>query len=152
MRGVRANRLNPLLIRHCLQQWKGSYCFNSCLTEPRCILHSVYPDPAHLISICTVCHAVSESTVLLIGPVKQKLFAYYCDYFLIHQLKHVFWVPKRTVSSRRSFEYPQHMFWLRNKKNNFQLRTLIWGPALVMLNPDLYLFFEENSRSRSAGF
>ena len=28
-----------------------------------------------------------------------------------------------------SFEYPQHMFWLRNKKkNNFQLLTLIWGP------------------------
>ena len=26
-----------------------------------------------------------------------------------------------------SFEYPQHKFWLRNKKNNFQLRTLIWG-------------------------
>ena len=21
------------------------------------------------------------------------------------------------------------MFWLRNKKNNFQLRTLIWGPV-----------------------
>ena len=29
-----------------------------------------------------------------------------------------------------SFEYPQHMFWLRNKKNNFQLCTLIWGPDL----------------------
>ena len=28
-----------------------------------------------------------------------------------------------------TFEYPQHMFWLRNKKNNFQLRTIIWGPA-----------------------
>ena len=28
-----------------------------------------------------------------------------------------------------SFEYPQHMFWLRNKKNNFQFSTLIWGPA-----------------------
>ena len=27
-----------------------------------------------------------------------------------------------------SFEYPQHMFWLRNKKNNIQLHTLIWGP------------------------
>ena len=27
-----------------------------------------------------------------------------------------------------SFEYPQHMFWLRNKKNNFQLHTLIWRP------------------------
>ena len=28
-----------------------------------------------------------------------------------------------------SFEYPQHMFWLRNKKNNFQIHTLIWGPV-----------------------
>ena len=28
-----------------------------------------------------------------------------------------------------AFEYPQHMFWLRNKKNNFQLHTLIWGPG-----------------------
>ena len=26
-----------------------------------------------------------------------------------------------------SFEHPQHMFWLRNKKNSFQLRALIWG-------------------------
>ena len=29
-----------------------------------------------------------------------------------------------------SFEYPQHMFWLRNKKINFQLRTLIWRPGV----------------------
>ena len=28
-----------------------------------------------------------------------------------------------------SFEYPQHMFWLRNKKNYFQLSTLIWEPV-----------------------
>ena len=27
-----------------------------------------------------------------------------------------------------SFEYPQHMSWLRSKKNNFQLRTHIWRP------------------------
>ena len=32
-----------------------------------------------------------------------------------------------------SFEYPQHMFWLRNKKNNFQLRTLIWRPAQCIM-------------------
>ena len=25
-----------------------------------------------------------------------------------------------------SFEYPQHLFWLKNKKNNFYLHTLIW--------------------------
>ena len=30
-----------------------------------------------------------------------------------------------------SFEYPQHMFWLRNKKNNFLLHTLIWGPVFL---------------------
>ena len=35
-----------------------------------------------------------------------------------------------------SFEYPQHMFWLRNKKINFQLHTLIWGP--VMKNYNLF--------------
>ena len=30
-----------------------------------------------------------------------------------------------------SFEYPQHMFWLRNKKNNFLLCTLILGPGYI---------------------
>ena len=28
-----------------------------------------------------------------------------------------------------SFEYPQHMFWMRNEENRFLTRTLIWGPA-----------------------
>ena len=54
------------------------------------------------------------------------------DYFLIQQLKHVFWVLKKNVSSRPTFQYPQHMFWLRNKKTNFQLHILIWGPAHVI--------------------
>ena len=27
-----------------------------------------------------------------------------------------------------SFEYPQHKFWLKKKKNDFSLGTLIWGP------------------------
>ena len=31
-----------------------------------------------------------------------------------------------------SFEYPQHMFWFRNKKNNFQLCTLIWGAGVIL--------------------
>ena len=38
-----------------------------------------------------------------------------------------------------SFEYPQHMFWLRNKKNNFQVRTLIWRPD------QLYLLIEKHA-------
>ena len=32
-----------------------------------------------------------------------------------------------------SFVYTQHMFWLRNKKNNFQLSTLIWGLVTYVL-------------------
>ena len=31
-----------------------------------------------------------------------------------------------------SFEYPQYMFWLRNKKNNYLLHTLIRGPEKSM--------------------
>ena len=39
------------------------------------------------------------------------------------------------------FEYPQHMFWLRNKKNNFLLRTLIWGHDLAQLGKfDMWLY------------
>ena len=30
-----------------------------------------------------------------------------------------------------SLEYPQDMFWFRNKKNNFLLHTLIWVPDTV---------------------
>ena len=37
-----------------------------------------------------------------------------------------------------SFEYPQHMFWLRDKENNVHLCTLIWRPdiyvGLIMRN------------------
>ena len=29
------------------------------------------------------------------------------------------------------FEYSQQMFWLRNKKNNFLLRILNWGPVNI---------------------
>ena len=31
-----------------------------------------------------------------------------------------------------SFEYPQHMFWFRNKKINFQLCTLNWRPDVAL--------------------
>ena len=33
------------------------------------------------------------------------------------------------------------MFWLRNKKNNFQLHTLIWGPGNMKIM-HILLFFE----------
>ena len=37
------------------------------------------------------------------------------------------WCSKEPSHRDGSFEYPKHMFWLRNKKTCFQLRTLIWG-------------------------
>ena len=44
-----------------------------------------------------------------------------------------FWCSKEPSHRDGSFEYPQHMFWWRNKKNNFQLCTLIWGPGVIEL-------------------
>ena len=38
---------------------------------------------------------------------------------------------KRTVTLRRFFEYPQHMFWMRNKENSFPICTLIWSPGML---------------------
>ena len=49
--------------------------------------------------------------------------------FLFISLNMCFGCSKELSHRDVSFEYPQHMFWLRNKKNNFRLRTLIWGPA-----------------------
>ena len=40
-----------------------------------------------------------------------------------------------------SFEYPQHMFWLRNKKNNVQVRTLICGLLKFILSISCNLCF-----------
>ena len=32
------------------------------------------------------------------------------------------------------FEYRQHMFWIRNKNNNFQLHTLVWRTVYCFQN------------------
>ena len=29
------------------------------------------------------------------------------------------------------FEYPQHIFWMRNNEHNFPIRTLIWRPEII---------------------
>ena len=36
---------------------------------------------------------------------------------------------KEPSDQNSSFEYPQHMFWMRNKENSFPIRTLIWRPV-----------------------
>ena len=46
--------------------------------------------------------------------------------FLSISLNMCFGCSKEPSHRDGSFEYPQHMFWWKNKKTNFQLRTLIW--------------------------
>ena len=52
--------------------------------------------------------------------------------FLSFSLNMCFGCSKEPSIRDGSFEYPQHMFCLRNKKNIFQLRTLIWRPAFSL--------------------
>ena len=55
---------------------------------------------------------------ILIWPDKQK-------FVLLIRLNMCFGCSKEPFHRDGSFEYPQHLFWLRNKKNNFLLRSLI---------------------------
>ena len=66
---------------------------------------------------------------VFIGPVKQKFECEIAIFFLSTSLNMCFGCSKEPSYLDGSFEYSQHMFWLRNKKKKFQLRTLIWGPV-----------------------
>ena len=76
-----------------------------------------------------VCFMLKPKSI--IGPVKQS-FLLKMIIVLSISLNMCFGCLKEPSHRDGSVEYPQHMFWLRNKKNNFQnnfqLRTLIWGP------------------------
>ena len=51
-----------------------------------------------------------------------------------------------------SLEYLQHMFWLRNKKNYFQLHTLIWGPECLKHSFSLLFFLQDSDLSQASIF
>ena len=80
----------------------------------------------------TTCKIETYRTLNTDVQIRKKL-----QYFLIYQSKHMFLVLKRTFSIRRygdgSFEYPQHMFLLRNRKNNLEPFPLILRPVNVWL-------------------
>ena len=50
-----------------------------------------------------------------------------------------------------SFEYPQHMFWLRNKKNNFQLHTFILGPGVPIPLVQVFIIFYFSTKAYVVG-
>ena len=51
--------------------------------------------------------------------------------FLPNNLNMCFGCSKELSHWDGSFEYPQHMFWMRNKENDFPIHTLIWRPEEV---------------------
>ena len=66
----------------------------------------------------------------LVGQVKSKHFKRkIAIVFLPIYLNMCFECSKEPSHRDSSFEYPQHKFSLRNKKNNFLLGTLIWAPV-----------------------
>ena len=62
-------------------------------------------------------------------PVEQIFWRKIVIIFLPINLNICFGCSKEPSHRDVSFEYPQHMFWLGNKKNNFQVCTLIWRPV-----------------------
>ena len=70
--------------------------------------------------------------------------------FLISQPKHMQWVLKRTVSLRRFFENPEHMFELMGNQNihNFTLKNSLPGPMQLSYKNQYWLDFSENKISQ----
>ena len=50
-----------------------------------------------------------------------------------------------------SFEYPQHMVWLRNKKNKFLLHTLILGPEVLLHITSISMYMHAQLSSGAKG-
>ena len=72
------------------------------------------------------------------GP---QISVHNCTYFLIPQSKHMFWVLKRNVSMRRSFEHPKHMF-----KPGFALGFIFLSPPFSPIRFFLCHFLELRAR------
>ena len=75
----------------------------------------------------------SQTKCTIIEPVKKNYLREIAIIFLSISLNMCFRCSKEPSHWDCSFEYPQHVFWLRNKKNNFQLHTFIWGPDLTVV-------------------
>ena len=75
-------------------------------------------------------------------PSQWRFWALNCNYFLIHNFEHVFWMLKRTISMS-SLEYPKHVrSLLRNNKIIFNYRLL--SGCLIFINTNRRVSFDYN--------
>ena len=65
------------------------------------------------------------------GLDKQKIAAKIVNISLLINFTKCFGCSKEPSYCDGSFEYPKHMFWLRNKKIKISLHTLNLGPAFI---------------------
>ena len=93
-----------------------------------------------LIWFCTDCQCPIKWALRLIwvnasifSLDKQNFSAQNCKYFLTHTFTICFVCSKEPSHCDGSFEYPQHMFWLRNKKIIFLSHTLNYGLVTNLL-------------------
>ena len=56
-----------------------------------------------------------------INPSKWKFWASSCHNFRTHQIKHIFGVPKRTISLRQFFWVHITYIWLKNQLSNYKM-------------------------------
>ena len=75
----------------------------------------------------TIAQKVHIGIVLSIGPVKQNIQHKIAIIFLSISLNMCFGCSKEPSLRDGSFEYPQHMIWLRNKKIIFSYALLSGG-------------------------
>ena len=82
---------------------------------------------------------INKKTIWLVPEYKFNIFCYFCrmqwkilksvnNFFqrkIVNIFLHMFWVFKRPSHWDGSFKSPQHMFWLRNTKTIFLVRTSI---------------------------
>ena len=97
---------------------------------------------AYLIQVCTL-YLIRLAPLYFIGwtplPIiyrylysSSKLFEGKNVIIFLAIILNIFWgAQMNRLVETVQFEYPQHVFWLRNKKINFKLHTLIWRPVLV---------------------
>ena len=83
--------------------------------------------------MCVICNKLCDSQAEVWNVYIKIVMRKIVIIFLSVSLNMCFRCSKEPSHRDGSFEYPQHMFWLRNNENNFQLRSLIWGLVECML-------------------